>query len=175
MAPKEYWDYLRRKGTCRRRGRMTSDYPVLRENDQRLETMRWPLPSNMSFYYIHLVAFCEDDSSPFRFETILCNILLLAPSNYYKAQHSLNILVNYVKKYHTSSSWRRQYSYSWSSWVLQDENRFSKLLLRLSPLRSLHSDVIEEIFFSGLIGNVQIHTVIPDLLKLAPSTTGACT
>jgi hypothetical protein len=54
----------------------------------------------------------------------------------------------------------------------QDENRFSKLLLRLSPLRSLQSDVIEEIFFSGLIGNVQIHTVIPDLLKMAPIACG---
>lgn len=48
----------------------------------------------------------------------------------------------------------------------EDPNRFSKLLLRLSPLRSLQSDVIEEIFFSGLIGNVQIHTVIPDLLRM---------
>ena len=34
-------------------------------------------------------------------------------------------------------------------------NRFSKLLLRLSPLRSLQCDVIEEIFFTGLIGNIQ--------------------
>ena len=33
-----------------------------------------------------------------------------------------------------------------------DENRFSKLLLRLSPLRSIVPDVIEEIFFTGLIG-----------------------
>lgn len=48
----------------------------------------------------------------------------------------------------------------------EDENRFSKLLLRLSPLRSLQSDVIEEVFFSGLIGNVQINTVIPHLLNI---------
>jgi hypothetical protein len=55
--------------------------------------------------------------------------------------------------------------------TVQDENRFSKLLLRLSPLRSLQSDVIEEVFFSGLIGNVQIHTIIPDLLRM---TAGEC-
>ena len=46
------------------------------------------------------------------------------------------------------------------------ETRYSKLLLRLSPLRSLQEDVFEEIFFGGLIGNVQIETVIPILLKM---------
>jgi len=49
-----------------------------------------------------------------------------------------------------------------------DPNRFSKLLLRLSPLRSLQSDVIEEIFFTGLIGNIQINTIIPHILKMNP-------
>ena len=48
----------------------------------------------------------------------------------------------------------------------KDPNRFSKLLLRLSPLRSLQSDVIEEIFFTGLIGNLQIDTIIPYILKM---------
>merc|ERR1712062_212249 len=43
---------------------------------------------------------------------------------------------------------------------------YSKLLLRLSPLRSLQQDVLEEIFFGGLIGNVQIDTVIPTLLNM---------
>lgn len=47
-----------------------------------------------------------------------------------------------------------------------DENRFSKLLLRLSPLRSIVPDVIEEIFFTGLIGNVQIDTVLPHILAM---------
>jgi len=49
-----------------------------------------------------------------------------------------------------------------------DPNRFSKLLLRLSPLRSLQCDVIEEIFFTGLIGNIQIDTIIPHILKMDP-------
>ena len=48
----------------------------------------------------------------------------------------------------------------------QQESRYSKLLLRLSPLRSLQQDVLEEIFFGGLIGNVQIDTVIPTLLNM---------
>merc|ERR1719445_922091 len=45
-------------------------------------------------------------------------------------------------------------------------SRYSKLLLSLSPLRSLQQDVLEEIFFGGLIGNVQIDTVIPTLLNM---------
>ena len=48
----------------------------------------------------------------------------------------------------------------------EDNSRFSKLLLRLSPLRSLQPDVLEEIFFAGLIGNVQIETVIPFALTM---------
>eukprot|EP00092_Neocalanus_flemingeri_P035078 GFUD01038172.1.p1 GENE.GFUD01038172.1~~GFUD01038172.1.p1 ORF type:complete len:415 (-),score=103.89 GFUD01038172.1:137-1381(-) len=48
----------------------------------------------------------------------------------------------------------------------EDDSRFSKLLLRLSPLRSLQPDVLEEIFFAGLIGNVQIETVIPFILSM---------
>ena len=49
------------------------------------------------------------------------------------------------------------------------ETRYSKLLLRLSPLRSLQDDVFEEVFFGGLIGSVQIETVIPILLKMEHS------
>jgi len=51
----------------------------------------------------------------------------------------------------------------------EDKNRFSKLLLRLSPLRSLQPDVLEELFFAGLIGNVQIDSVIPYILKMEAS------
>ena len=49
------------------------------------------------------------------------------------------------------------------------EMRYSKLLLKLSPLRSLQEDVFEEIFFGGLIGNVQIETVVPILLNMEES------
>merc|ERR1719232_390685 len=48
-----------------------------------------------------------------------------------------------------------------------DRNRFPRLLL-LSPLRSLHSETLEDLFFSGLIGNIQIDSVIPYILKMEP-------
>jgi len=49
------------------------------------------------------------------------------------------------------------------------ESRFSNLLLRLAPLRSLQPDVLEELFFAGLIGNVQIDSVVPYILKMETS------
>ena len=49
-----------------------------------------------------------------------------------------------------------------------DKNRFPRLLLLLSPLRSLHADTLEDLFFSGLIGNIQIDSVIPYILKMEP-------
>ena len=47
--------------------------------------------------------------------------------------------------------------------------RFENLLLRLAPLRSLQPDVLEELFFAGLIGNVQIDSVVPYILKMEAS------
>ena len=45
-------------------------------------------------------------------------------------------------------------------------DRFAKLLLRLLPLRSLLPNITEELFFSGLIGSVQIDSIIPYILKM---------
>ena len=47
--------------------------------------------------------------------------------------------------------------------------RFENLLLLLAPLRSLQPDVLEELFFAGLIGNVQIDSVVPYILKMEAS------
>lgn len=47
-----------------------------------------------------------------------------------------------------------------------DEDRSSKLLLRLLPLRFLQPQIMEELFFAGLIGNVQIDSVIPYILRM---------
>lgn len=44
--------------------------------------------------------------------------------------------------------------------------RLSKLLLRLPALRLISAAVTEELFFSGLIGNVQIDSIIPYILKM---------
>ncbi|XP_053213092.1 orphan steroid hormone receptor 2-like [Panonychus citri] len=55
--------------------------------------------------------------------------------------------------------------------VLGDDalSRFGKLLLRLMPLRSLLPSITEELFFSGLVGNVQIESIIPYILKMDSS------
>ncbi|XP_054154276.1 orphan steroid hormone receptor 2-like [Oppia nitens] len=45
-------------------------------------------------------------------------------------------------------------------------DRFAKLILRLLPLRSLLPNITEELFFSGLIGSVQIDSIIPYILKM---------
>ena len=54
------------------------------------------------------------------------------------------------------------------SWEDPEEqsSRFSKLLLRLLPLKSILPSMTEELFFSGLIGNVQIDSIIPYILKM---------
>lgn len=49
------------------------------------------------------------------------------------------------------------------------DHRFSKLLLSLAPLKSIQPDVLEELFFAGLIGNVQIDSVVPYILKMEAS------
>lgn len=45
-------------------------------------------------------------------------------------------------------------------------DRCNKILLRLMQLRALESDLIEELFFTNLIGQVQIENMIPYILKL---------
>ncbi|XP_029346600.1 nuclear receptor subfamily 2 group C member 1-A isoform X1 [Acyrthosiphon pisum] len=52
-----------------------------------------------------------------------------------------------------------------------DEHRIAILLLRLPTLRSLQPNIIEEIFFSSLLGSFQIDAVIPQILKLKCSST----
>lgn len=45
-------------------------------------------------------------------------------------------------------------------------DRYSKFLLRLPTLRSLEPIIMEELFFAGLIGNVQIDSIIPYILRM---------
>ena len=44
--------------------------------------------------------------------------------------------------------------------------RLSRLLLRLPPLQALQASIMEELFFAGLIGNVQIDSIIPYILRM---------
>lgn len=52
----------------------------------------------------------------------------------------------------------------------QDESesgsRLINLLLLLPTLRSFNKQILVELFFSGLIGNVQVENVIPFILKM---------
>ncbi|XP_063220486.1 nuclear receptor subfamily 2 group C member 2-like isoform X3 [Bacillus rossius redtenbacheri] len=48
----------------------------------------------------------------------------------------------------------------------EDKDRFPRLLLKLPPLRALQANVMEELFFAGLIGSVQIDSVIPYILRM---------
>ena len=45
------------------------------------------------------------------------------------------------------------------------KQRFAKLLLRLMNLKSLSNFITEQLFFSGLIGEVQIDSVLPFILN----------
>ncbi|XP_025835020.1 nuclear receptor subfamily 2 group C member 1 isoform X2 [Agrilus planipennis] len=47
-----------------------------------------------------------------------------------------------------------------------DDDRFPRLLLRLPSLRALDPQILEELFFSSLIGQVQIDSVIPYILRM---------
>ncbi|XP_075789560.1 nuclear receptor subfamily 2 group C member 1 isoform X4 [Pelodiscus sinensis] len=47
-----------------------------------------------------------------------------------------------------------------------DTYRLSRLLLRLPALRLMSANITEELFFAGLIGNVQIDSIIPYILRM---------
>lgn len=59
-------------------------------------------------------------------------------------------------------------SYILDNFVIEQDakQRFAKLLLRLMNLKSLSKSITEQLFFSGLIGQVQIDSVIPYILKM---------
>lgn len=45
-------------------------------------------------------------------------------------------------------------------------DRLPRLLLRLAPLRSINPRVLEDLFFSGLIGRVSVASVVPYILTM---------
>lgn len=52
-----------------------------------------------------------------------------------------------------------------------DFNRLLKLILKVHSLRSLDADLIEELFFSKLIGMLQINNVVSHILSLGSDYT----
>ena len=51
----------------------------------------------------------------------------------------------------------------------ETEERFNSLVLNLLPLSALESDSIEDLFFSNLVGQVQIDNMLPYILMLSSS------
>lgn len=51
-----------------------------------------------------------------------------------------------------------------------DNDRFARLLLRLPPLRALEPSILEELFFAGLIGQIQVDSIIPYILRMGTNT-----
>ncbi|CAH1121207.1 unnamed protein product [Ceutorhynchus assimilis] len=56
---------------------------------------------------------------------------------------------------------------------LGDRDRFARLLLRLPPLRALEPTLLEELFFAGLIGQIQVDNIIPYILKMDPNSVNS--
>lgn len=50
-----------------------------------------------------------------------------------------------------------------------DTYRLTRILMRLPALRLMSSSITEELFFTGLIGNVPIDSIIPYILKMETS------
>jgi len=52
-----------------------------------------------------------------------------------------------------------------------DKDRLAKLLLLLSPIRSIQADLVEELFFPGMVETVKIDSVIPYVLAMGDGAT----
>ena len=48
----------------------------------------------------------------------------------------------------------------------RDERRLAKLLLLLSPVKNIPADLLEKLFFPGMVGSVKINNVIPYVLTM---------
>ncbi|XP_018013897.1 nuclear receptor subfamily 2 group C member 2 isoform X2 [Hyalella azteca] len=73
-----------------------------------------------------------------------------------------------VRGQHKATSELRQHVVSDSSQA-QAIERLAQLLLCLLTVRKLQPQIMEELFFAGLIGNVQIDSVIPYIMKMEMS------
>ncbi|XP_067209909.1 nuclear receptor subfamily 2 group C member 2-like isoform X2 [Linepithema humile] len=47
-----------------------------------------------------------------------------------------------------------------------DKDRFPRLLMKLTPLRSINPKILEDLFFAGLIGPVSVASVVPYILTM---------
>lgn len=76
--------------------------------------------------------------------------------------------MNYIKQYMQQKQQQQIDSSTITSAISNlDMNRVLKIMAKMNILRSLEPDLIEDLFFTNLIGPVQIDTVIPHILNLA--------
>ncbi|CAF5182733.1 unnamed protein product, partial [Rotaria magnacalcarata] len=54
-----------------------------------------------------------------------------------------------------------------------DELRLGRLLLKLPSLAEIDTSIVEEIFFVGLIGSVQISKIIPCIFKMNAASSSS--
>lgn len=108
----------------------------------------------------------------------LKSIILFSPeyvgfkSNNRQIERFQEMCAKELRNYVSSSSSSKMTSTAGSTRLSTGNNdyeyidRYSKLILRLIPLRSLQPNLTEDLFFSGLIGNVHIDSIIPYILKM---------
>uniref|UniRef100_W8BED7 Nuclear hormone receptor HR78 n=2 Tax=Ceratitis capitata TaxID=7213 RepID=W8BED7_CERCA len=87
-----------------------------------------------------------------------------------KRERNVRDFVRRVQLY-VLSSLRKYIASQLSDNEQQAEERFSTLIITLIPLAALESDIIEELFFSNLIGQVQIENMIPYILTLSANNS----
>ena len=68
---------------------------------------------------------------------------------------------------------RELQDYTTQSTSSPDSGRSMQLCLRLSTLRLLSPTIVEELFFAGLIGSVEINSIIPYIMRLDAVEYGA--
>ncbi|XP_021370925.1 orphan steroid hormone receptor 2-like isoform X3 [Mizuhopecten yessoensis] len=126
----------------------------------------------------------QDKNSAERVKTVIDHILKL--QNYIHSMHTLQVteqeyaylkalmlfspdnpsLTNSSQIERIQDQVQRELSQHLQQVQPNNMDRMGKLMLRLPPLHALSPGVMEELFFAGLIGNVQIDSIIPYILRM---------
>ncbi|KAI8121954.1 Nuclear hormone receptor HR78 [Lucilia cuprina] len=84
-----------------------------------------------------------------------------------RKEQSIRVYVQRVQQYVLNSL--RKLLASQDLPAYEAEERFNSLVLNLMPLSAFESDSIEDLFFSNLVGQVQIDNMLPYILTLSSS------
>ncbi|KAL5289911.1 NR2C2 family protein [Megaselia abdita] len=103
-------------------------------------------------------------------EFAYCRLYFVFGAQSIQFKYSSKSIKSYLEKIQLHSlNGLRTYINDQEPEVSKVEQRFLNIITRLMPLCALDSNVIEELFFSNLIGAVQIDNMIPYILKLGAS------